>query len=280
MALTISDVKNIIIVQNKIDLVSEEDATKNYEQIKEFVAGTIAENAPIIPICAHHEENIDVLLAAIDDFIPSPEVDETKSTRMYVARSFDVNTPGNRPEDIVGGVIGGTISSGILHVGDEIEVRPGTRVEIKGKSTWAPIVTIVESLYAGGRPLKEVKPGGLIAIGTMLDPSLTKSDALIGRVAGEPGALPEVLHSFSMKVTLLDRVVGSTQEEEVENLKTNEPLMLSIGTATTVGIISSARQEMADVKLKLPVTAESDQRVAISRRISGRWRLIGYGIIQ
>jgi translation initiation factor 2 subunit 3 len=280
MALTISDVKNIIIVQNKIDIVSEEEAIKNYEQIKEFVTGTIAENAPVIPICAHHEENIGVLMAAIDEVIPSPEVDESRSSRMFVARSFDVNTPGNRPDDIVGGVIGGTLSNGVLHVNDEIEVRPGTKVEIKGKTSWMPITTTVESLYAGGRPLKEVKPGGLIAIGTKLDPNVTKSDALIGRVAGEPGTLPEVLHSFSMKVMLLDRVVGSTQEQEVESLKTNEPLMLSVGTATTVGIVSSARQDLADVKLKLPVTAESGQRVAISRRISGRWRLIGYGIIK
>lgn len=279
MALTISDVRNIIIVQNKIDIVSEEEALENYRQIKEFVAGTIAENAPIIPICAHHEENIDVLLAAINEYIPSPEVDESKSTRMFVARSFDVNSPGNRPNDMVGGVLGGTLSAGVLRVGDEIEIRPGIKSEVKGKTVWGPILTTVESLHAGGRPLKDVRPGGLIAIGTKLDPSLTKSDSLIGRIAGEPSALPESLHTFSMEVTLLERVVGSASELEVEDLKTNEPLMLSVGTATTVGVVTSARDNVADVRLKLPVAAEAGQRVAISRRISGRWRLIGYGII-
>jgi translation initiation factor 2 subunit 3 len=199
--------------------------------------------------------------------------------RMFVARSFDVNTPGNRPNDMVGGVIGGTLSSGVLHIGDEIEIRPGIMSEVKGKATWNPLITTVESLHAGGRPLKEVKPGGLIAIGTKLDPAITKSDSLIGRIAGVPGGLPESLHNFSIDVNLLERVVGSASEQEVEDLKTNEPLMLSVGTATTVGIVTSARDNIADVKLKLPVAAEKDQRVAISRRISGRWRLIGYGLI-
>jgi translation initiation factor 2 subunit 3 len=252
---------------------------ENYRQIKEFITGTVAEDAPIIPVCADREENIEVLLAAIDETIPSPEVDEGMSPRMFVARSFDVNTPGNRPQDLVGGVIGGTLSTGILHVGDEMEIRPGIRSEAKGKTTWEPLITTVESLHAGGRPLKEVRPGGLIAIGTKLDPALTKSDSLIGRIAGRPGALPESLHNFSIDVNLLDRVVGSASEQAVEDLKTNEPLMLSVGTATTVGIVTSARDSIADVKLKLPVAAEKDQRVAISRRISGRWRLIGYGII-
>lgn len=280
MALTISDIHDIVVVQNKIDIVTEEAALKNYEEIKQFVAGTIAENAPIIPVCAHQEENIDVLLAALDQTIPSPDVDEATSPRMFIARSFDVNSPGDKPSEIVGGVIGGSLSCGVLHVGDEIEVRPGLRTEARGKTSWEPIVTTIESLHAGGHSLKKIRPGGLIAIGTKLDPTITKSDSLIGRVAGKPGTLPEVLHAFSIEVTLLDHVVGSANEQEVENLKTNEPLMLSVGTATTVGVVSSARDNIADVNLKIPVCAEVGQRVAISRRISGRWRLIGYGIIK
>jgi translation initiation factor 2 subunit 3 len=280
MALTISDVKNIIVVQNKIDLVDEAKAIENFHEIKEFVKGTVAASAPIIPICAHHEENIDVLLQAINDIIQTPSLDTNLPARMYVARSFDVNTPGNRPNDLIGGIIGGSLERGLLRVGDELEIRPGIRTEAKGKVTWEPLTTTVVSLHAGGRPHKEVSPGGLIAIGTKLDPTITKSDSMIGKVIGEPGTLPSILGNFSIEVNLLDRVVGSVKELEVEELKSNEPLMLSIGTATTVGMVSSARDNVADLKLKIPVCAESEQRVAISRRISGRWRLIGYGIIK
>ncbi|MDY6780802.1 MAG: translation initiation factor IF-2 subunit gamma, partial [Halobacteria archaeon] len=52
MALDIIGVENIVIAQNKLDLVSREEAKENYEQIKEFVEGTVAEDAPIVPISA------------------------------------------------------------------------------------------------------------------------------------------------------------------------------------------------------------------------------------
>ncbi len=280
MAHTISDIKNIIIVQNKIDIVDEEKAIQNYQEIKEFVKGTVAENAPIIPICAHHEENIDVLLAAINEVIPTPEYDHSLPPRMFIARSFDINSPGNRPGELVGGVLGGSLSQGTLKKGDKIEIRPGIKTEIKGKFIWEPLMATIESLHAGGKLLDELGPGGLIAIGTKLDPASTKSDSLIGKVIGKSDSLPEILHEFSMDVKLLDRVVGSAAELEVETLKSNEPLMLNVGTATTVGMVTSARGDVSFVKLKIPVCADIGQRVAIGRRISGRWRLIGYGIIR
>jgi translation initiation factor 2 subunit 3 len=56
--------------------------------------------------------------------------------------------------------------------------------------------------------------------------------------------------------------------------------MLTVGTATTVGTVASARANVVDLKLKLPVTAKPGQRVAISRRVENRWRLIGHGIIK
>ena len=55
--------------------------------------------------------------------------------------------------------------------------------------------------------------------------------------------------------------------------------MINVGTATTAGAITSARGSQAEVKLKLPVCAEKGARAAISRRVAGRWRLIGYGVI-
>jgi translation initiation factor 2 subunit 3 len=107
-----------------------------------------------------------------------------------------------------------------------------------------------------------------------------KSDSLTGRVAGSEKALPDVLYSLSLEINLLERVVGAAEELDVDDIKTNEPLMLNVGTATTVGIVTSAREQLSDISLKIPVSAEAGQRIAISRRIGGRWRLIGYGIIQ
>lgn len=281
MALSIIGIDKIIIVQNKIDIVTREQAVENYKQIKEFVKGTIAENAPIIPISANRGVNIDMLVQSIEDHIVSKvKKDTTASPLMHVARSFDINSPGTVPKDLKGGVIGGTLIQGKLRIGDEIEIVPGRRVEVAGKPTYEKISARIVSLEAGGRSVEEVLPGGLVAIGTALDPSITKSDGLTGRVVGVPGHLPTVSHDFVMKTTLLDRVVGSSTDLVVDDIKSNEPLMLSVGTATTVGLVKSARGGDAEVVLKIPVCILPGQRVAISRRISNKWRLIGYGIIE
>lgn len=279
-ALEIVGVSQIIIVQNKIDLVSQERALENYKEIKEFVKGTIAENAPIIPVSAQQGANIDVLIEAIEKVIKTPKFDPDKPGRMYIARSFDVNKPGTPPDKLVGGVVGGSIIQGRFRVGDEIEISPGFQVTKGKKTVWEPIYTDIVSLYSGGRSWEEVRPGGLVAIGTKLDPSLTKADGLIGRMVGKPGTLPDIMQDLTIEVHLLEYVVGFIEELKVDKIRTNEALMLSVGTTTTVGIVKSARDDDADITLKYPVIAEKGQRVAISRRIQNRWRLIGFGIIK
>jgi len=279
-ALDIAGIKNVVIVQNKIDLVSEKNAVKNYEQILKFIKGTCAENAPIIPVSSHHDINIEVLIKAMEEHIPTPKRDLNKPPLMYTARSFDINKPGARPYELRGGVIGGSLIQGVLKKGEEIEIAPGRRIESEGKKTFEKIRTTVNSLFTGGKSVKEARPGGLIAIGTNLDPARTKSDSFAGKVVGTPGELPETLESFNLSITLLKRVVGTVEEKNVEPIKTNEPLMLTIGTATTVGIVSEFQGKKIGVKLKLPVCAEEGQRIAISRRIDSRWHLIGYGEIE
>jgi translation initiation factor 2 subunit 3 len=279
MALKIAGVKNIIVVQNKIDIVNEDELIENFEEIDGFVRETIPEGAPIIPVSAHHDANLDVLIQAIESLMPSSSMETDKPGRMFIARSFDVNTPGIGPDKIQGGVLGGSLIQGQLSVGDKIEIAPGRVVDEGGKKRRENISTEVASLFSGGRSQKTVGPGGLAGIGTLLDPVITKSDALSGKVMGFPGTLPNIWDSFVMKVHLLDYVVGSAEDIKVEDIKTREPLMLSIGTATTVGMVTSARGNEVDVNLKIPVCAEVGQRVAISRRISGKWRLIGYGTI-
>jgi len=280
MALSIIGVDKVIVVQNKIDIVSKEQARENFKEIQDFIKGTIAEKAPIIPISAHHDVNIDMLIEAIEKTIPTPKWDRSKPARMYVARSFDINVPGTEIDQLKGGVIGGSLTQGKLKIGDEIEIRPGRKVEVGSKVSWETITTKVRSLYAGGTALDVAGPGGLVAIGTGLDPTYSKSDSFVGRLAGVPGTLPEVTSELTFKTELMQRVVGVASELAVDALKTNEPLMLSVGTATTVGVVTSGRSGSAEVSLKIPVCVEKGQRIAISRRISGKWRLIGYGVVE
>ncbi|WP_048090477.1 translation initiation factor IF-2 subunit gamma [Geoglobus acetivorans] len=276
MALEIIGVDRIVIVQNKIDIVSKERVLENFQEIKEFVRGTIAENAPVIPVSAQQRVNIDALIEVIEDTIPTPERDLESPPLMYVARSFDVNKPGTDPENLVGGVLGGSLSRGRLRVGDEIEVRPGIKDE---RGNYNPIHSEVVSIMASGRQIEEATPGGLIGVATKLDPFLTKADGLVGNVVGHPDKLPDVLFDFTMDVHLLERVVGAEEELRVEKIKMNEPLMLAVGTSITLGVVTSARDDVVEVKLKRPVCAEKGSKVAISRRVGSRWRLIGAGTL-
>ncbi len=280
MALNITGIDKIVIVQNKIDLIPREQVVEHYRQIKEFVKGTVAENAPIVPISAQQNINIDMVIEAIEKTIPTPPRDVNKPSLLKIARSFDINRPGAAPDSLKGGVIGGSLSQGILHEGDKIEICPGRLVEYEGRKQWVSIQTKVVKLLAGNQSQDEITPGGLVGVGTQLDPVMTKSDALVGQVAGEPGKLPPALTTFTMNMQLLERVVGAMDESMVEPIHSSEPLMLNVGTATTVGVVSSAREGgVVQVQLKRPVCAEVGDRVAVSRRIGARWRLIGVGTI-
>ncbi|MDV0444922.1 Elongation factor Tu [Methanimicrococcus sp. At1] len=280
MALNVIGIKNIVIVQNKIDLVPRERVLESYQEIKDFVKGTVAENAPIIPVSAQQNINIDALIQALDTYIPLPEHKLEKDAQMLIARSFDINHPGFTYEDIKGGVIGGTLTQGSFKEGDDVEIRPGLKITSDGVTRWEPVFTKITEIHAGKSKVKKAVPGGLLALGTQLDPSLTKGDSLTGQVVGVPGTLPPTRDGFLMKLDLLKRVVGVTNESEINEIKTSEPLMLNIGTATTVGVVTSARKDLAEVKLKRPVCVETGAHVAISRRIDSRWRLIGVGVIE
>jgi translation initiation factor 2 subunit 3 len=280
MALDIIGIENIVIAQNKVDLVDAEEARENYEQIQEFVKGTVAEDAPVVPVSAEQDINLDLLIDALEAEIPTPERDPEDDALMYVARSFDINRPGTKPADLLGGVLGGSLVQGELEVGDDLQVRPGHEVEEEGSSEWRDIETDVRSLQAGGQNVDKVSPGGLLGVGTGLDPSLTKGDALAGQVAGPPDTLPPTRRQFTMNVELLDRLVGELDDDEVEDISTNEPLMLTVGTATTVGSVTSARDGECDVALKRPVCAPEGAKIAINRRVGARWRLIGVGTLR
>ncbi len=279
-ALEIIGIKNIVVVQNKIDLVPKEQAQRSYQQIKTFLKGTMYENASIIPVSAQHNVNVDALIMAIQKAIPTPQRDRAKEPIMFVARSFDINKPGSGPEKLVGGVLGGAIKQGILKVGDEIEIRPGYEVEEKNRKVWKPIKTRIMSAITGSIKVNEVHPGGSVGILTQLDPSVVKADTLSGAVVGLPGKLPPVWYELTLQPHLLQRVVGSDKELAVEPIKLLEPLMLNVNSSATVGIVHSLGKNKFHCKLKIPVCADIGARVTISRRIGTRFRLIGYGFIK
>ena len=272
-ALNIAGIKNIIIIQNKIDAVSKEQALENYNQIITFIKGSIAENAPIIPVSAVFGANLGLVVRAFEEIIPSPKISEEEEFQFLIARSFDINRPGTQIIELNGGVIGGSVLKGRIKVGEEIEIRPGFRV----KNKYNPIKTRIVSISQGSNFLDEAKPGGLIGLGTKLDPALTRGDSLIGHLVGRPDTLPEVISEVELEVNLLERVLGAEVQMKVQQLKHNEKLLLVVGTEKTAGTVIKILKNSYILNLSPPICAPANSVFAISRIINRRYRLIGYG---
>jgi translation initiation factor 2 subunit 3 len=243
IALKAKKVNKIIIIQNKIDLLTKEQALKNYQEIKNFLKGTIAEDSPIIPISAQQNINIDKIKDALLE-IPVPERDTTSKPEFLIARSFDINRPGTKIQELHGGVIAGIVS-----------------------------------IYRGTHSIKKATPGGSLAFETELDNVLTKTDFLSGNIASTPDNLPEKSDKIKIRFELFPEVLGEENKMQIESLKTSESIMLSINTTITVGQITKLKNNEAEFSLKIPIIPIKGDSTGLARNIHGHWRLIGYGEI-
>ncbi|KAJ5072642.1 eukaryotic translation initiation factor 2 subunit 3 family member [Anaeramoeba ignava] len=246
-AIEIMKLKDIIILQNKIDLIRESSAKEQYKQIKNFVQDTIAKDAPIIPTSAQLGCTID---------------------------------------NLRGGVAGGSLLQGILRVGDEIEIRPGDVGTKEGRIRCTPLRTKILSLMAEENKLDFAIPGGLIGIGTKIDPALCRGNHLVGHVIGAVGKLPDIFIEIEINYFLLRRLLGvrvsETQQQtsSISALEKNEILLVNIGSTTTGGRVLTVRGDLAKIQLQNPVCTEVGEKIALSRKVQDHWRLIGWGEIK
>lgn len=278
MALDLMGVRNIIVAQNKIDLVSKERVVESYKEIKEFLKGTVAEKSPIIPVSAQFGANIDILLEAMNRFLPTPKRDLEGNPKMYVVRTFDVNKPGADVTKLVGGVLGGALVRGKLKVGDKVELRPGKREKKQDAIVCTPMSTEIVSIFTGSKSVNEVVPGGSMALGTLLDPAVTKADQIASNLAGIPGKMPPVLTRLKFEAKLMERMVGTEEKGRVKPIS-REALLLNVGPMVTSAVVTKVDDTKIEAELKIPVCAEPGDKFAISRRVGERWRLIGFGTI-
>ncbi|KAI6653201.1 hypothetical protein LOD99_3726 [Oopsacas minuta] len=283
-AIDIMKLKHIIILQNKIDLVEEKQAKEQHSQIQKFIHGTIAADAPVIPISAQLKFNIEVICEYICKNIPLPIRDFTSEPRLIIIRSFDVNRPGCGVEDLKGGVAGGSILKGVFRLGQKIEVRPGIVKVLEDKTVFTPLYSRIISLFAENNELQYAVPGGLIGVGTLIDPMLCRSDKLVGQVLGAVKSLPDVYSEIEISYFLLKRLLGVRMEGDkrgarIQKLTKGDVLMVNIGSLSTGGKVTGVRQELAKILLNLPVCTEVHEKIALSRKIDNHWRLIGWGEI-
>lgn len=276
MALQAKNIQYLIVVQNKIDLVDKNQALKNYNDIRAFLKGSHYADAPVIPISAQQGINIASILEELAR-IDIPKRETTTFPCFLIARSFDINKPGKKINDLNGGVLGGILKQGTLKVGDTIEIKPGLMTKKANQINYETLQTKVLNLFRGKEKVNEVVPGASISIETELDPTLTKSDSLTGSLASTKGNLPEITYTLKLKTHLFDEVLGIEHKQKVEPIKTKERLMLNSNTTITVGVVEAIKNDEIELSLTIPIVALKNDNVGIARNLDNHWRLIGFG---
>ncbi|MFH0905824.1 MAG: translation initiation factor IF-2 subunit gamma [archaeon] len=266
-AIKMYGLKNLVVAQNKIDLVSKDVAKANYKKIRDFLDSEGYNHVPIIPTSAHFDTNIDALIYALIKYLPTPKFDTTSPLKMRVVRSFNINKPGTLISDLKGGVLGGSIICGTVAVGDKVMLYPGIN---------QPLELTIESLNTDGGSLKTAVPGGLIAIGTSLDSKYTFSDRMTGQLICDSRSKPMYDNFIELEYNKIERLVESNKIE----LKMLEKIVLIIGTAAYAGTITKIKKSIVSVTLSKKAVFYKEDMTAVSRMVNNRWRLSGYGIIK
>ena len=262
-ALKMHGLKNLVVAQNKLDLVTKEEALENYKKIRKFLDDEGYSHVPIIPTSAHFDANIDALVYALLANIPVPEIDTTSPLKMRIVRSFDINKPGTPLDQIKGGVLGGAVICGNLSVKQKVWLYPGIT---------KPIELTIESLNSNGVSFKTVHAGGLIAIGTSMDPFFVSGDKMIGQLICDEKSKPLMSQNLELNYSKIDRLLDSNKDQ----IKLGENIVLIIGTAAHLGTIKKIKDNQVSVSLKNTAVYYKDETIAISRLVNGRWRLSGY----
>ncbi|MEW5924901.1 MAG: selenocysteine-specific translation elongation factor, partial [Candidatus Zixiibacteriota bacterium] len=133
-------IKYGLIAINKIDLVETSWLDLVEDDIREKVAGSFLQDAPVVRLSAVTGDGFDVLRGEIlklaDRIIKREDI---AKPRLYIDRSFILSG--------MGGVVAGTLRGGMLKIGDEIGVFPARKI---GK---------VRTIQSHGRQIETAEPG-------------------------------------------------------------------------------------------------------------------------
>ncbi|KAH8101656.1 eukaryotic translation initiation factor 2, subunit 3 gamma, 52kDa [Phellopilus nigrolimitatus] len=243
-AVEIIKLQNIIILQNMVDLIKEAQALGHQKSIAAFVKGTVAEAPPIVPISAQLKYNIDAVNEYIMRRIPIPVRDFMSSPQLIVIRSFDVNKPGTEVNERMGGVACGSILAGVLALKMRVEICQGiVTKDQQGCNRCHPIFSCIMTLLAENNQLQFAVPGGLVGVGTLIDPMLCRADRLVGQVFSVVSKLPQIYTELEISLFLLQHLLG-VKTEDKKTMKVTKLVKINVGSTSTGGRVLSMKMDL------------------------------------
>jgi len=289
-------VKNGLVVLTKRDMVEREWLELVTEEVRDFVSGTFMANAPIVPVSSRTAEGLEelkVILAALAN-----EVDGKRREgqfRLPVDRVFTMAGFGT--------VVTGTLLSGEMNVGDDLELLPlGRKGRIRGIQAHG---IKVEKGLAGQRlavnlqgvDLDQAHRGDVVAprdvfqatraVDVRLDYLPTAPRELKHRAGVR---LHSATYEVQAQVVLLDRDTLQPGDSAYVQLRLEEPVLLVSGDSYILRMASPAvtvgggvvldpfppgRRRRSDEALQLLESLESQQHQRVSTLIIGQSRLSG-----
>lgn len=247
-----------IIIHNKIDLVTKLKALEHYTQIRENY-----DIKHIIPVCAQFGFGLNYLIQFIVESIPNPINDIflnkiNSDLKVSIIRSFDVNKPNTSIKKLVGAVVGGTIKTGCLKIGDKIKIIPGI-ISADGKSQI--LEAYITSLKTENTELDIAYPGGLIGIGLSIDPSLSKEDRLVGNFIVKPD---DENNKIFKTCTIEYSKYNEDQEIKIKNNDTCISLLGSIKRVSKINWIDIKKNKI-NITSNIVMAGELNDSIIITK---------------
>ena len=265
--------KRLIVIFNKLDLCTHEKAIERKEELDELLTKLNIKPQYIIPTALNKKIGLSNVVKAIMEVFP-PELYDSclnETTEFRITRSFDINKPGTNWDEMSGGVFGGSLLTGSIKLGDEIEIRPGQYAKKKdGSFNVIPITSIVNSIQTDKINIDILYPGGLTAIGSDIDPYYCKDDKLTGAVVGIKGTLPPVYQEIVINITICNDF-GSNWIP-----KCNDIVYLQIGNVNTEALLVDIKDIDFKFKLSKPVCISDDSLIIICRNINNIIVIVGF----
>jgi translation initiation factor 2 subunit 3 len=289
VATSTAGIECAVVCLNKIDTLGTGDIRQKIESkintLKEFLVKFNYEKE-IIPMSAVFGVNIDVLCEYLVNLKGKNRNFDTYA-KMIGIRSFDINKQKQltKGSDLKGGTLGGSLTQGVLKIGDVVKIYPGYtksigsdtfQIKVKGGSTkniavndwrYSPIEARVISINSESENLEKAYPGSLIGVQLDIDPALSRNDNLVGNVMvlGEALHDVKVVDKLDLTITYIFPDISTGQPKRV-NIELGESLKIHVNANEITCVVNKYRESKKRVVLILdkPVAISSSDKIVIS----------------